>query len=167
MLKTFNITRYTNWLIPPKLRQNNIVAFVQALVTPLKVLYNSFTRHVADIDYSLGITSQVVYLEKALNDAFDNDLRRIEIVDGYYLDPVLLWHYNDQAALDESEKVTIAGYGDEDNSDIYGYSMYSSQAATFIVNVPAAIVTEAINARIVAMVEKYRLASKNYSINLV
>ncbi len=68
-------------LLPTFLRKSKLVAFVSILIAPIKKMYQEFRKQQKKDWYRLNHNGQVFSLRKALNDAFDNELRRIEIVD--------------------------------------------------------------------------------------
>lgn len=71
-------------LTPPQLRKPVISAFLSSAGHVLGAVLTSLRlSRVANI-YRLGITPQVCYLEKMLNDRFDNTARRI-----FILNPVI------------------------------------------------------------------------------
>lgn len=66
-------------LIPYFLRQPKLLAYFKSICKPLIDINDSFKSTVEDIEYCLTITGQKIYLEKLLNDCFDEYLRRIRI----------------------------------------------------------------------------------------
>lgn len=72
-------------LTPTILRRAKMLAFLRMLVVPLKRIHYDFLqkRNARNGDlYRLGHNGQVCYLRKMLNDNFDNEQRRIRILDG-------------------------------------------------------------------------------------
>lgn len=70
------------WLLPTFLRKAAWLAWLTALITPVKSLYVEFVAYAAFSDYRLAGTGQVVSIQRVLNDRFDATLRRISIIDG-------------------------------------------------------------------------------------
>lgn len=68
--------------LPMALRKPKLIALTHSLLAPLISLHYTFTQNRNENLYKLQHNGQVCYLRKALNDAFDNTLRRIIIVDG-------------------------------------------------------------------------------------
>lgn len=69
-------------MLPTFLRKVKMFAWLQVLITPIKMLYADFmNRRNANL-YNLAHNGQVCYLRKVLNDSFDPTLRRIYIGDG-------------------------------------------------------------------------------------
>lgn len=83
--------KLATWLMPPALRDAELLGFVKALVAPISNLHNRFLTYRNYINYQLTITPQVCYMEKALNDRYDVDDRRITIVDAAEKTPVVLF----------------------------------------------------------------------------
>jgi hypothetical protein len=69
------------WLLPAQLRRTAMIAWIMALIAPVLRLYNQFISFWLLSIYRLTITPQVCFLEKALNDKYDTQLRRIIIID--------------------------------------------------------------------------------------
>ena len=61
-------------ILPWFKRKPIIIAWLRALIKPLKQLNSQFLAYVDDVLYRLAITSQIIYLEKLLNDKFNNGL---------------------------------------------------------------------------------------------
>lgn len=83
-MKVYNldIEKLSLLLTPTFLRKARMRAWLFTLLSPLKNLYYAFTiKRKTDIQ-TLGYNGQKCYLRKALNDAFDIQQRRIEIVEG-------------------------------------------------------------------------------------
>src|SRR5580700_12255197 len=77
--------------LPVRLRLPLQFAWLKALVAGPKYIYGLFMANRAANLYLLGHNSQVCYMEAALNDTFDNTLRRIYISDGSAEDAVTVW----------------------------------------------------------------------------
>lgn len=93
MSKIFNINynALIRWLVPVELREPVTMAWLQVINWPVIKLYQSFTRNRAANLYRLSITPQVCFLEKMLNDRFDNTDRRIYIDQAIERPPVYLY----------------------------------------------------------------------------
>ena len=78
----FNIDKLLVLITPTFLRKRKLVAWLRTLAMPLNKLLDDFKVHRERDLYNLIHNSQVCYLRKALNDAFDPQLRRIKIEDG-------------------------------------------------------------------------------------
>lgn len=85
----FNDNRYdidwrklTMWLTPYDWRRPEDLALANAYTFTINRTHTDFVYFRNNVKYRLGITPQVVYLEKLLNDRFDIVLRRIRIVKG-------------------------------------------------------------------------------------
>jgi len=57
-------------LLPPILRSRFLVALLSVMIVPLRHIYNEFRALKDTVDSRLNITGNVMYLEKALNEAF-------------------------------------------------------------------------------------------------
>jgi len=76
-----NLTSVITWLLPSFLRGNAITALIKALVLPLQNLHLSLDAFRTQKQYELNITSQVIWLEKMLNNIFDPINEQIYIED--------------------------------------------------------------------------------------
>ena len=90
-----NISKVAERLLPSQLYSQNIVAMVRALVAPIESLRGEMLTYRANKKYWIGISPQVCYLEKALNDALDVHERRIWIENTAKNDVLLI--HQDQA----------------------------------------------------------------------
>jgi len=139
------------------LRKAAIIAFLEALVSPVNSLYSRFLLYKNNILYRLTITPQVCYLEKMLNDRFDGDQRRIYISDGVFYESLYLYT--------EAEANNLYIFTQNENNDLalYSRSESGSEGADFIVHVPATVVFD--HAEMSALLDNYKLASKTYVIS--
>ena len=69
-------------LLPTRNRKPKMIAFIKTLVTPVVNLHYEFLQRKALDEFIFNHNGQVCYLRAALNDLFDNDLRRIQIGNG-------------------------------------------------------------------------------------
>src|ERR1039458_5928951 len=75
-------------LLPVKLRNNKVIAWLKSLASQVIWLYNLFMANRTDNLYILAHDSQVCFLQAALNDVFDPVSRGILVVDGPFEDPL-------------------------------------------------------------------------------
>jgi hypothetical protein len=78
---TLRIHEMITALLPWFLRKPVINAYMQALCTPIGDVNSELVSYASESLYRVAITGQVIYLERLLNDLFDNTLRRIYITD--------------------------------------------------------------------------------------
>ena len=83
--------KLTTLLIPTFLRKIKNIVWLDTLVTPIKNLYIDFLNYRKKVNYKLSHNSQVCYLQKVLNDAFDTDLKRIYIENGIFLQALYVY----------------------------------------------------------------------------
>lgn len=136
-----------------------MLAFVQALITPIVNLFNDFIGYKNFTVYWLGINSQVCFMEKALNDKYDPSLRRIEIVDGIEFDSVPLYL--------KVENKPVVLYKKGEGAPLILYTKMETQIFTsdFIVLVPMDINFN--NREMRAFIDTFRTPAKTYIIKLV
>ncbi len=157
-MKYFNINyiRLIQQLLPVVFRKELIMAFLRVLTSPISRLHNLFMQNRSANIYHLGITGQICYLEKVLNDRFDSSQRRIYISNGNFFDQVYIF------TQDEELDIFIDGEGGE---DLYLFTEQESgsESVDFIVNVPLDLQYN--DAEMKAIIDMYKLASKTYKID--
>jgi hypothetical protein len=100
-------TRYTlqqrpliKSLLPSILRRPKMMAWLQALLSPVLITYAYFVQHVKASSTELSYNGQTMLLEKALNDRFDPGLRRIKIINSDTdLEPVYFNYASEQQPM--------------------------------------------------------------------
>ncbi|MBB6274733.1 hypothetical protein HDF26_005215 [Pedobacter cryoconitis] len=142
-------------VLPTFLRQNLTVSYVQALVTPISMLYQLWYAKRDDNLYKLAHNGQVCYLRKALNDMFDTELRRIYIDNGNRFKRTYIYtqaesqpHYLKRLFLQPS-------------------SSFADTGSDFKVIIPAELNTQANYYQLNALIDFYKLASKRYTIETI
>lgn len=154
-----DILKLALMLIPPRLRLLDLVAMVKAMAAPLAAEKADFDKYREDTQYWLGITPQVCYLEKALNDHFDSVQRRIAIENTAGLDVQLIHK-------DEADKPIMLNTDAADNPNIiHDESAYATAGVDFNVKVPLLnYYTSSQIFHMRAILDKYKLPDKQYKI---
>lgn len=152
-----NLFRLIRQLLPARLMNSILVAYLDALVTPIDGLYSQFLLRREAHLYDLTISPQVCFMEKALNDRFDSSARRIYISPGIHREQIYIFT--------DAENINTDIRSEVENSNKYIYTISESGigGADFIINIP-------VNLRygipeIRALVDRYKLAGKTYYIN--
>jgi hypothetical protein len=110
--------------------------------------------------YNLSHTSQVPYIEAALNDRYDQGLRRINIIDGELLDPIYVYR------IPEGKPIYIRKTVENDPTWLRKDSeVFPNGGIDFIVQVPVFIVFDTNELK--SIVDKYRLAGRTFIIQQV
>lgn len=154
----------TQMLVPTFKRKKGHVKWLRALITPIITLNRLFLAFRKDSLYKLSHNSQVVYLEKVLNDAFDTEHRRIYINNAIIREPV--WFYE----VDDNKPVLF--YEIADNKPVYfrEEAELSGDGIDFTVFVPSELQPNTASAfdnfinQMRALVDYYKLYSKHYQI---
>ena len=135
------------WLLPTVLRKPKTLAYLNGLVTPLKMLYNAFlgSRHTHIIE--VITTPQVYALEMTLNDLYDVTNRAIYIEDDE-IEPTIYIH-------PENENKTV----------FLPVFLPVEGGSDFVVKCPSALIPFA--RAIEATVTKYKLPSKRFRIEFI
>lgn len=149
--------KLVRYVLPVRLRGSKMTAFLLALAAPVIYLYNLFRQNRDTNLYTLNHNSQVVYLQAALNDVFDTSLRRINIADGNYLDPVY-------TCLDtELKPVYLYTDAEAQPASLYTDAEIAALSYAFVVQVSTDIGYDTY--RLKALVDKYRLPGMaNYQV---
>jgi hypothetical protein len=128
---------------PSALRKPKVLAWLNALLTPLKVLHTQFLLWKTGAERDVAITPQVRILRFWLNELYDSTDRRFQVLDYVNTEPVLIW-------------------GESYNTPLYLPTFLSSRAYDFTVIAPC----EAYSQRffIIAFLDKYKLAGKQYKL---
>lgn len=146
--------------VPVDLREfPELMAYLNIIAGPVVSVYNSLNLFRNLILYKLTITPQVCYLEKMLNNQYDNTLRRIYIEDGA--------QYEGQFVFQESEDQPLFIYteAEVDKPDVFIYTEGESSGVgsfDFVVYVPTAVSFD-VN-EMSSLIRTFKLASKIFSI---
>lgn len=152
------------FLLPTFLRSSPVITVLESVTAEFDNLHKLFKTTRENNLYDLSITPQVCYLEKALNDRFDKEQRRIYITDGIVIPKTYLFI--------KPEKIKLYLFTKQENKPIelytktdYELNDSASSDYDFIVNVPPNVVFE--EKEMGALLDRYKLASKAYSINII
>ncbi|GHV13664.1 hypothetical protein FACS1894169_01150 [Bacteroidia bacterium] len=153
----FNIG-FSHWVLlalPEALRYPVILIFVRSLVYPLSVIHRSVTNYVNQLNTS--VNSQVCYMEKILNDAYDYYERRIVIRDApiSYNDFFLFDELSDMAVLVSDTEAVLWVDDDKLGSTVPDFEVVFPSGYAFTENEERAIRK---------MINDNKLASKKYKI---
>lgn len=137
-------------LTPTFLRGEKMTAWLELIIEGVNQVHYQWLQLRKNNIYSLAHNSQVCYLRAALNDRFDNEQRRIIILDGNKYSRKYIY-------TDAEQKPKFLGiifiHGDED---------YQDTGVDFIVSVPNDIFFS--EAEMTSLIDFYKLASKRYKI---
>lgn len=149
----FNISKLPALLLPGLVQRPLVYALLHAILKPIKTIFEDWDTFRNANVYAMAHNGQVCYMEGALNDRFDPDLRRIYInPTGENHDPTYIFTHGEQRPV-------FLGHIYIRTSQELG-----DTGVDFIVNVPASI-AQISNFELRALVDFYRLASKRYLIN--
>ena len=135
-------------------RRPKLLAFLQALASPIATIHQQWFVKRSDNIYKLKHNGQVCYLRKALNDSFDPSLRRIRITDGNRFNRQYIYTNGEQQPKFLGKKY-LRRVGD-----------YADTGADFRVLVPQYFDLTNNIYQLRALVEFYKLAGKRYLIEL-
>lgn len=167
-LYNIDFPKLANLLTPPFLRKEKLIDWLIALLKPLgevNVRFNSFRKKSI---YQVTHNGQVYSLQAVLNDAYDDELRRIRIVDSIDIDPLYIYPEND------NRPVYIYPEGQDPNQVyIYDDSVFEDIDTDFIVLIPVeyrpadAQELNILLIQIRSLINYYKLASKRYIIEWI
>jgi len=153
------------YMVPVRLRQPKMLAWLQILVQPVYYLYGLFGERRASHLCELAHNGQVCYLQAALNDVFDPVSRGIFISDGPYVDPAFVYKVTEDKPMfiDLVIEIGSSVIPYPDPVPLYTTGETYLMGVQFIVNVPAMVAASLAYDvhRLRAIVDKYRLVSKN------
>lgn len=146
-------------LLPVWCRQSLNVQFIYASTRGLRDVYDWLINLRQQKSYELQFTGQIIYLEHVLNDQFDPIYRQIYIEDA--ADVEYLYIYNQI----EAEQQTYLYNNTEPFNGIYLDTNQEQQSSNqFIVNIPNTGINQD---QLKKWINKYKLAGKNYTINII
>lgn len=143
------------WFLPFKMRRPKNVAILSAIVLVIQQLHSNWLSSRARNLYLLAHNGQTCYFRKALNDAFDNEQRRIVIENGNIFEEVYI--YTEPENKPKYLDIPLFIYGTQD---------YAETAVDFIVKAPREIVEQQLIA-LSAEIDYYRQAGKRYKIEKI
>jgi len=155
-----NYTKLVEQRIPEDFRKDKAIAFFKVFVSPFVLIYNSLLSFRTLLLYKLSITPQVVYLEKMLNDRYDDTERRIYITDGKEYTPLFLYQKSEL-------KPTFLFLKSETGflkTLLYLKNETGQFTFDFVVHVPSVVSFN--SNELVALVNNYKLASKTFKIQI-
>jgi hypothetical protein len=149
-----------NDILPPLRRKLILLDWIYALVSPIKTIHAQFMQLISKLRYDLQFNSQVIYLEYLLNLRFNGGLNTIFIADGSTATNVYV-----SKQIESQDPIYIVNSTELTPDYINVYVHYSGEFigyADFIVFVP--INLQYNEAEMMALINKYKLAGKIYSI---
>lgn len=145
-------------LLPAALRLSNVKDVLFALIKPLKSLNTTFKSWKDGIDYDLQFNGQTMYLQRVLNDQFDSVLRRIYIEDTSVINNIYVAN-----KVEGSVTLYLANKSETSAPVVYLENLSEQvNQIHFKVRVPSALTFSTIV--MTALVDKYKIAEKNYTI---
>lgn len=150
----FDFKRFVKLFIPIAYRNKTIQELFGCFLFPIKQLHQRFVNYRKEVIQKMSYNSQVVYMQKMLNDYFDPFLRRIRIENNSIDDRVLF-------------------YTEARNKPVYfGTQRFFSDKwqrnYDFLVIIPKDVVlNDKEKTQMKNLIEYYKLYSKNYEIKYV
>lgn len=153
---TLDHEKLAHWLVPVRWRYNKLMVLVKSLAITWIDLFNRFVLYRERVKYTLLITPQVCYLEKALNDKYDVSQRRIVLQDGEEHLPVILFTRDEQKLV----------YLFKRSEDALVYLTSRNETAEFGVDFIAIVPPDVVfnNAEMSTYITAYKLATKTFEI---
>jgi hypothetical protein len=168
-----NINKLNVLLLPTFLRaEKGILLFLNAFATALQHLLTAVKTNRENNFYGLSITSQICYLEKALNDRFDRTNRGIVITDGTPLETPYIFQAAEQRPLYIFTAAEIsAGQSPARAVPLWlpGEAGGFAGGVSFYINVPANVLQNSAEkeTEILAFAAKYKLVGKMCKVTVI
>ena len=159
--------RFVNLNLPTFLRTAITGSWLNALVKPLKELYNTFIDFKADSVYKVSHDASVVLMQKVLNDYFDNTLRRIRINNVQQVDLLRFYPFV------SNKKFAFYDDGSDNMNGFKPFLESDPNAADFVVNIPIALQPgtqdelDNFLLKVRAQLDYYKLYAKKYRIEWI
>ena len=158
MLLNINFSKLLSDALPTMLRKPKILAWMESLLKPVKVLYQDYSGHVTQSRTRLAYNSQTIVFESSLNDLFDAFARRIWIENNpEALEEIYLYN-NDEAEPDVLLYDSVEG---ESDLPLHA-SMEYAVPLGFVVHASAAISAQ--DKALRTFIEKIKFAHIRYEI---
>lgn len=156
MNSIYNINwfRLVKMLVLPAVNKPTLLAFINAALAPLRTNYDTFLSFKEDAEYRVKHNGQICYLQKMLNDKFDNSLRRIKVQN--VKPKERLWFYYEQ------DDKPVFFYNEEDHPVFFYNPEDYYNEFDFEVLIPT-VLADKIN-QISVQINYYKIYSKNYQI---
>lgn len=151
-----------NWIprrLPFKRRTDIAIAWLKALLSPLQEKADEFSTACTDWDYRVMYSSQQKVFAALLNKQFDSTSKRIRVETvSDLISPVVLYHDT------ELPEASVLYHDSETEPEpvIINHDSEDAAAVDFRVFVPTSL--SGIEDRIMAWVNQYKLADKQYEI---
>ncbi len=142
-------------ILPPFKRSQSILEYLRAAVHPLIELHQNFLEQRQKTLEYLAYNSQVIYLERLLNQVFNNGNTGIYISDAVQFDYWFLYNnaeQHPQYLYNTSENQPVFLYNEQEFDTNYDFIVWVPTAVTFNIN------------RMRALINRYKLAGKRYDI---
>lgn len=138
-----NFNKLINWLLPVQWRENRHIAWLRALIAPIKSLHTQLLTFIATIAFQMRTTGQVTKLRFALNEKYDTVARRIII-------------------RDTAPVAQLYIYLEVENKPVYMPFFINGGGSDFEVLIPTELKATDIYFR--SLLNKYKLPGKRYTI---
>lgn len=145
-------------LTPTVLRNQLHMAFQLVMVAPISRLARLFDTYRTDTNYRLQHNGQVCYLRAVLNDVFDPNLRRIRIDDLAPQQELVVWK------RDQNKPIMLSLRAEDKPIIVSKRGFGGANGFDFVVICPSALRGTIDEARMCALIDQYKLASKRYTI---
>lgn len=156
MWYNLDIYKFAQHLIPPSLRLSRLTAFINILLYPFYLVLQAFKIFRNNSLKKLNINGQVIYIEKALNDAFELKNGEIYLSD---TDEVI------GGVLYKDASQTMAVYASGEANVTYVMADNEGKHdGDYIVNVPSFLKTELESIK--TIVEYNKPAGRSYVIKI-
>jgi hypothetical protein len=155
----WNIRQWLGRFLERGRRGEQMVAFIWSLLAPLQDIADDFAAKAHFWRSNVIYNSQQGVLQSALNSLFDATDRRIRVVTLGDLFPDITLYYDNEL---EPREVIVSFDGEDFEAPVIYHDSETDGQADYIVFVPTEL--SALEAQIVAYVNRYNLADKTFLI---
>lgn len=158
-MRACDVEKWAVMQLPIVLRRPRLIALVQVVVGQVGRLVMRWSRYADDVEYEMRHNSQVCKLRALLNDRLDADQRRVAIADAKPNSEILMVYARERG------NPVMVGKGEYILAPPRGYE--ASRELNFVVRVPKEWRGTEKAKRLVALVNRGKLASMRYRIEYV
>jgi hypothetical protein len=157
----FDINKIALWWLPNKMQNEKHWAWLKTIASPLVWLWIDFLDFRQKTKYESYLTGQTFQLQRALNDAFDNISRRIQIIE-YENEYVFFFKDSDNQPTEDHLMQK-----DTETTIVPPFYMYFGSEGTNLIEDFRVICPNELNPKqnqIIAIIKKYALADKSFAV---
>lgn len=147
-------------IVPFQLRKSRVIDYLKSLLKPLVFINNLFSNAQIKIDKDVLYTGQIIYLERLLNDLYDNTIRGIYIQDVANISKTYLHN-----RIEVRPPYYLYNRSESEPPKYLKNRTEYFNNNRFTIHVPSSVTFQEIQMR--SVVDKYKQAGVNYTIQII